>query len=75
LCARFRFWPARRFPKTLTDREIPSDASRDKGVAKDEPIANAVIRNAVARANEANEVKASAAEDKAAEVVDLGSVV
>ncbi len=72
MCARFRFWPARRFPKTLTDREIPSDASRDKGVAKDEPIANAVIRNAVARANE---VKASAAEVKAAEVVDLGSVV
>jgi hypothetical protein len=77
LFARFRFWPARRFAKTLTDREIPRDAHRDKGVAKDEPIVNEVTRSVAARANEAlenAEVKANAAEGKAVTGADSASV-
>ena len=72
----FRSWPARRFPKALTDRETPSDARRDKGVAKIEPIVNEVIRIVEARAS-AVEGKASAAEGKAeaAAEADLASAV
>jgi len=72
----FRSWPARRLPKAPTDRENPSEARRDNGAAKIEPIVNEVIRSVGARAS-AVEGKASAAEGKAvaAAEADLASAV
>jgi len=80
LFSSFRSWPARRFPKALTDRETPSDARRDNAVAEIEPIVNEVIRSVGARANEVienAEAKANAAEGKAvaAAEADLASAV
>ncbi len=67
--SRFRSWPARRFPKALTDRENPSEARRDNGAAKIEPIVNEVIRSVGARASAVEGKTVAAAE------ADLASAV